>query len=215
MPDSLIKLDGSSPGYPARLRAKNLVDRYPELTLVGDPKLLDRPLLGLLCSVRCPGRIILGAYDLARSLRDDAVPTVGGFHSPMEQECLDLMLRGSQPVVICPARSIQGMRIPAAWRGGIEAGRVLVVSPFDNPARRVTKALAWERNRFTAALAVEVMVLYADPGGRVEQLCRELATGGAAVWTPDLPENAGAVQAGARPTSLETFARDWRVRNPA
>ena len=30
------------------------------------------------------------------------VPMIGGFHTPMEQECLEVLLRGQQPVVICP-----------------------------------------------------------------------------------------------------------------
>jgi hypothetical protein len=34
------------------------------------------------------------------------VPVIGGFLSPMEQECLALLLRGTQPIIICPA---QGM----------------------------------------------------------------------------------------------------------
>jgi hypothetical protein len=54
-------------------------------------------------------------------LRGAGIPIIGGFHSPMEKECLDLLLRGQQPIVICPARSIQGMRIcgfpqPGDWR---------------------------------------------------------------------------------------------------
>lgn len=215
MPDPLIRLDGSAPGYPSRLRSQGLAERYPSLAVVGDPRLLDQPLLGLLCSMRCPGRVILSAYDLARALRDAAVPVVGGFHSRMEKECLELLLRGAQPVVICPARSIERIRIPPPWRKGIEAGRVLVVSPFDDPARRVSSTFAARRNRFVVALAQEVMVLHANPGGRIEGLCRELATAGTCFWTLDLPENAAALQAGARPTSLERFATEWHSRNPS
>ncbi len=215
MPRAMINLDVTSQWYPPRLRDKGLSERYPSLAVAGDARLLDQPLLGLLCSMRCPGRVILAAYELARSLRGAAVAVVGGFHSPMEKECLDLLLRGAQPVVICPARSIGPMRIPPPWVEGIKAGRVLVVSPFDEPARRVTSDLAARRNQFVAALAQEVMVLHANPGGRIEGLCHELATAGAPVWTLDLPENAAALQAGALPTTLERFAPEWRTRNPS
>lgn len=213
MPGSTNELDESTTGYPKRLRDKGLAERYPSLWVSGDASLLDRPLLGLLCSMRCPGQIILQTYDLARALRDAAVPVIGGFHSPMEKECLDLLLRGTQPVVICPARSLDRMRVPAAWRSGIDARRVLVISPFDGGHRRATAALAQERNRLVGALAKEVVVLHANPGGRIDRLCRELVTGGGRVWTLDLPENAAAVQAGARPTTFAEFARDWGTRN--
>ena len=89
---------------------------------------------------------------------------------------------------------------------------MLVVSPFDGPARRATTVIAEQRNRFVSALAQELLVLHANPGGRVECLCREAAAADALVWTLDLPENAAAIEAGARPTSLDQFARHWRSR---
>ena len=55
---------------------------------------------------------------------------IGGFHSPMEKECLDLLLRGSRPIIICPARSIDRMRIPKPWKAPLADGRLLVMSPF-------------------------------------------------------------------------------------
>jgi len=48
--------------------------------------------------------------------RDDGVTVISGFHTPVEKECLRILLRGSQPVIICPARSIEGMRIPPTWK---------------------------------------------------------------------------------------------------
>lgn len=208
-----IKLNESASGYPASLREKCLAGRYPDLWAIGNASLLDRPLLGLLCSVRCPGQIILRTYDLARSLRDAGVSVIGGFHSPMERECLDLLLRGTQPVVICPSRSLDRIRLPRTWQTGIDGQRVLVVSPFVSVHRRTTAALAQERNRLVGALAKEVMVLHANPGGQIDQLCRELVAGGCTVWTLDLAENAVAAQAGAQPITPAQFAQDWRDRN--
>jgi len=37
-----------------------------------------------------------------------ACQVVSGFHALMEKECLDLLLRGTQPIVICPLASIEG-----------------------------------------------------------------------------------------------------------
>ena len=144
-------LESSSTAFPVALRNGDC----ERLWAIGDLGILPRPLLGLFCSKRCPGEIILLAYDIARALRDARVPVIGGFHSPMEKECLELLLRGTQPLVVCPARGIEDMRVPAAWRKPIDEGRLLIVSPFDPHRKRVDAPLAERRNRFVAALAAK------------------------------------------------------------
>ena len=62
-----IKLDDSAIDYPARLRGPEHRERYPSLWVLGDARLLDHQLLGVLCSARCPGRVIVRTYDLARA----------------------------------------------------------------------------------------------------------------------------------------------------
>jgi predicted Rossmann fold nucleotide-binding protein DprA/Smf involved in DNA uptake len=208
-----IKLDHSDIDYPARLRGRDLRERYPSLWVTGDARLLNRQLLGVLCSTRCPGEVILRTYDLARALRAAAVPVVGGFHSPMEKESLELLLRGTQPVVVCPARSLDRMRVPATWRSGVHARRVLIVSPFTNFHRRVTANLAEERNNLVAALAKEIVVLHANAGGRIDRLSRTAMANGNTVWTLDLPDNADLIRAGAQASTPEALAEAWRARN--
>jgi predicted Rossmann fold nucleotide-binding protein DprA/Smf involved in DNA uptake len=211
MPDDAFRLESSASDYPARLRGVSLDERYPNLWMIGDPHLLSQPLLGLLCSTRCPGQVILRTYDLARSLRDAGVPVVSGFQSPMEKECLELLLRGKQPVVICPARSIDCMRVPASWRVGIDAKRVLVISPFSKVRRRVTADLAEERNHLVSVLASAVVLLHATPGGRLDRLCKQLIAKNVTVWTLDLADNSAMIQAGARPATAEALIERCRA----
>ncbi len=119
-----------------------------EIRTLGDASILTVHPAGFFCSVRCPGNVILRTYDLIRALRDAGIPVIGGFQSPMEKECLGLLLRGQQPVAVCPARSIERMRIPGPWRAPLEEGRLLVASPFEAQHRRPTAALSEARNRF-------------------------------------------------------------------
>ena len=114
--------------------------------LPGPPR---RPTLGLLCSVQCPGSIILKLYDLIRALRDAGIVVMGGFQSPMERECLNLLLRGSQPVIVCTARVRQ--TLPTAWKAPIAEGRLHLVSPPGATAARTTAAMAERRNAFVAS----------------------------------------------------------------
>lgn len=126
--------------------------------------------VGLFCSVRCPGDTILGAYDTARRLRDEGVTVISGFHSPVEKECLRILLRGKQPIIICLARALEKIRLPVEWRGAVEAGRLLLLSPFENRPRRPTTESAQRRNEIVAALSDEVLIIHAESGGSVARI---------------------------------------------
>ncbi len=102
----------------------------PQIKSKGTARLLNEPPTALFCSQRCPGDLTLKTYDIARAMRDAGVPVIGGFQTPMEKECLRLLLRGSQPVVVCPAHGIDSMRVPRDWSSALEEGWLLLLSPF-------------------------------------------------------------------------------------
>ena len=173
------------------------VELLPEVNSNGNLGLLDEPLTALFCSSRCPGDLILKTYDLARAMRDASVPVIGGFQTPMERECLRLLLRGTQPVVVCPARGIDNMRIPRDWRPALDNGRLLVLSPFPSTARRPTVELAAQRNDLVADLAQRVFIAHAAPGSKTEAFASKLATAGKSLLTLDSPANSNLVAVGA------------------
>jgi hypothetical protein len=65
---------------------------------LGDGALLGRRKVALICSQKCPGDVILKTYDFARLVRDLGIAIVSGFHSPIERDCLSILLRGPGPV---------------------------------------------------------------------------------------------------------------------
>jgi predicted Rossmann fold nucleotide-binding protein DprA/Smf involved in DNA uptake len=196
MATHVTQIDSTSSAFPAALRNGTLLGPVPRLWAIGNLGMLDRRLLGFFCSTRCPGNVILRTYDLALALREAGVPVIGGFHSPMEQECLDVLLRGQQPMVICPARNIERLRPPAAWQKPLAEGRLLVLSAFEAKYRRPTTELAEHRNRIVAILADDVFVAHAAVGSRTERLCTELLEQGKRLYTLDLAENAHLLQRG-------------------
>lgn len=202
---TLLHLDPADTGYPASLHRVPRQDTLPRVTAIGNVDILQQQTLALFCSVKCPGRLILQTYDLAQALREAGVVVIGGFHSPMEQECLRLLLRGKQPIVVCPARSIETLRLPVEWRPALATGRLLVLSPFDARLRRQTAELAQRRNRFVAALADEVFIAYAAPGSRSEAFAREMTVAGKPLLTLDAPENAALLALGARAVRPASF----------
>jgi len=108
---------------------------------------------------------------LARVLRDAGVAAIGGFHSPIEKDCLDLLLRGTQPIIVCPARSIENMRIRKEYRKSLDKGKLLFLSPFNKDQRRPTVKTSTSRNLLVAALSSVAFVAHAGPGSKTEEFC--------------------------------------------
>ena len=171
----------SDAAWPERLAMRVGESAPPTLYTVGPLALLAAPRTALFCSARAPGDAILRAHDAARRLRDEAVTVISGFHSPLEKECLRILLRGRQPIIICPARAIGGMRIGGELRPAFGAGRLLFLSPFTTPSRRVTRDSARRRNELVAALADEAFIAHITPGGETERLAEMLRGWGAPV----------------------------------
>ncbi|MDE2998541.1 MAG: hypothetical protein OXU79_05610 [Gemmatimonadota bacterium] len=182
------------------------------VALLGDPAILEGRLIGFFCSVRCPGDVILKTFDLARSLRDAGVTVVGGFQSPMEREFLDLLLRGSVRVAVCPARGLGRMRILAVWKQPLNDGRLMFLSFFDDRVRRPTAATAAERNARVAALSDIILIAHAESGGKTEALCREATGAGKTVFALASDDNAHLFRIGARPVDADhpkVMIQDW------
>ena len=156
------------------------------LHTLGPATLLVAPKTALFCSARSPGAAILRAHDAARHLRDEGVTVISGFHSPLEKECLRILLRGTQPILICLARAMPKTPVLGECRSAFEDGRILFLSPFETTPRRVTRASAIRRNDIVAALADEVFIANVTPGGETERLRARLQTWGVSlIATPD------------------------------
>lgn len=140
------------------------------IAAVGNLDILQTRKLALFCSAKCPGDTILRAYDTARKFRDDGVTVVSGFHSSVEKECLRILLRGSQPIIACPARSLETMRLVSDWKRAMADGRLLILSIATSQQHRPTASLAAHRNEFVAALSDEVCFAHITPGGQMERL---------------------------------------------
>lgn len=172
---------------------------------IGSERLLGSSKLALLCSRACPGSVILATLDAVRSLCESPWVIVSGFQSPTEKECLELLLRAEHPVIVCPARSVVGMRLSPAWRAALAAGRMLVTSPFDENLRRATATLAEERNRFVVSLSDAVFIPHAAHDGSLDRLCRTQLTSRTRVWTIDDESNGSLFAIGALPFSVSSL----------
>ncbi len=152
-------------------------------------------------------------------LRDKGIVVIGGFHSPMERECLDLLLRGNQPVILCAAKGLNRMKLGKPARTALKEDRLLVLSPFDQTIRRTTAARAIIRNNLVAAMSEAMLIPHATTGGKIWQTARQSIETGHPVFTFDDEANTGLKDMGAKayPTDIvcEKISRHFdRIKTP-
>jgi hypothetical protein len=84
------------PRYPS-LPIKYLGDNAPKVvTAIGNFDILQNKTLAVSSSVKCPGNIILKTYDIMKQLREKGITVISGFHSPMECECFNILVKGNR-----------------------------------------------------------------------------------------------------------------------
>lgn len=184
--------------YPTALHDRLGSNAPARLYAMGDISILQQRLLGLVCSIHCPGSVVIKTLDAARALRDAGIAAIGGFHSPMESECLDILLRGHQPMIFCPARSVMGLRLTPEARQALKDDRLLIISPFSETVRRTTAAQAVRRNNLVATLADAVWAPYAVSGGKTWNIVHSALKRSQPVFTFDVDDNAALLDSGAR-----------------
>jgi predicted Rossmann fold nucleotide-binding protein DprA/Smf involved in DNA uptake len=185
------------PDYPPGLKTCIAFKTAPTLTVIGNLSLLQKPAIGsavpeviaLFCSIKCPGDLILKTYDLAQALRDTEIPIISGFHTPIERDCLKILLRGTQPIIHCPARSLHTIRLSLEQKQAIGENRLLLISPFSASYPRATAELAEKRNELIGAIAHTIFIAYAAPNSKTLAFAQSLIAAGKAVVTFDSSSN--------------------------
>lgn len=171
-----------------------------DVQIIGDPTILDRPLLGLFCSQKCPGELILKAYDLAKELRDRGETVISGFHSPIEKDMLAILLRGSQPIILCAARCLEHYRVSKDIAQGIADGRLAILAPaFKNSQIRISREAVSKRNELILRISSRILIVYAEPGGSVDRLCLKQLHSGHLVFAIASPKNDHLFPLGVKP----------------
>jgi hypothetical protein len=76
MKEIVAVLTPRSADFPAILSKATERTKASRFWAIGDLEILSNPLLGLLCSIRGLGRVIVQTCDLARALRDAGIPVI-------------------------------------------------------------------------------------------------------------------------------------------
>ncbi len=124
---------------------------------LGNTSLLERKKIGYFASSKIASLSVLPTLDWAAEVaqRDD-IAVVSGFHSKMEREVLDFLLRGKCGIICVLARSIY-KKIPDIYRESYNAGRVLFIAPFKTSATMTSRNLCQQRNEYVASTSDELV----------------------------------------------------------
>lgn len=163
---------------PAACTKRFLPEFTGRIVAAGNTNLLAEPLLGLVSSRGCPGRVLLETLDRVPQWVKGGRVIISGFHSPLEQQVLRSTLRRRGRVVKVLARSIslrRGYHANPLEREALDKGKMLVISACAPAVTRTTRATALERNRLVLALATESVVPFAAPGSPLACLAAEFA----------------------------------------
>ncbi len=124
---------------------------------LGNISLLDRRKIGYFASGTIASLSVLPTLDWATEVaRREDVAVVSGFHSKMEREVLDFLIRGKCGIICVLARSIY-KKIPEKYREAYNAGRVLFIAPFKTSATMTSRLLCQRRNEYAASISDELV----------------------------------------------------------
>jgi hypothetical protein len=142
------------------------------MEFLGKEEILNHYKTGFLCSRQCPAEVVLKSYYRAKKQRDEGNCVVCGNHSQIEKDVFEILLKGSQPLILVLARGVKS-RWERVIEQAVEQHRLLVISPFEKEIKRVTRDTAKIRNQRIIEMCDELVVGYATKGGQLEALLKE------------------------------------------
>lgn len=95
---------------------------------LGEPALLEQPATAFFSSRQCPGSAIRAAMDWTLEQAKTKRVVMSGFHSPLEQSVLKVLLQAHSPAIVVLARPVNGAKLPPDWLPAIDLGYLTLVS---------------------------------------------------------------------------------------
>ncbi len=124
---------------------------------LGNIALLDNHLIGFLAGRKIASLSVIPTLDWAlESAKNEDVSIVSGFHSQMEREVLDFLLKGKCGIICVLARSIY-KKVPPTFKEAYQANRVLFISPFQTNAIRADRQVCQHRNEYIASISDQLV----------------------------------------------------------
>ena len=139
---------------------------------IGDEKILSLNKTGFLCSRRISATCVLRSYDWALAQKKAGNCVIGGFHSKIEKDVLNFLIKGDQPLIIVLARGFYKHWQPEI-KARLDKGNLLIISPFNEAVTTVTPRTCLIRNNLIVELSDRIVIGYASPNGQLSKLIND------------------------------------------
>ena len=133
------------------------------------------------------------------------VSFVGGWHSPLEEEALRVLLAQEASIIFCVSKGLDRF-IPSIEVGSrVSQGQALLLTHCSPKAKRITRDASMRRNQLVVELAKALLILSAPEGSASLNLARSALRQGKTVHTLEHRLNKDLLIAGAVPATLDTI----------
>lgn len=179
---------------------------------VGNPEILNRPLLGILSARQIDPDLALESSLLLKQLASlDDFSFVGGWHSPLERQALRIVLRHEAPLVFCVAKALNRFVPSTEVEHRLKQGRALLLTHCTPKAKRISRGTSMRRNELILGLAKVLVVLSAPEGSASLKLARSALNLQKPVLTPVHPVNKTLLAIRALPATLANIQTALRL----
>ena len=204
MSTQIIEIQRGSPDYPKGLDPF-FEKEPPRLWYVGEPSILNNSLLGIVSARKIEPDLALKVSELLRQLPTLEVAFIGGWHSPLEEEALRILLNQLVRIVFCVPKSLSRFVPSAEVADVISQRRGLLLSHCSPKAKRISRDASLRRNRLIAGLSRGMVVLSAPPASASLKLAQLTIQLGKPVFAAVHRTNEELLRSGALPATLENI----------
>ncbi len=181
--------------------------RKPQtLWCVGDPAILNGKLLGIISARKIDPDLALKTSQLLKQLASlGNVSFISGWHSPLEEEALNILLSHPVQLIFCVPKSLNRFVPGLDIENRISQGRALLLTHCSYRAKRITRDASLRRNHLVAGVGKGLLVLSAPAGSFSLRLAQKVIDLGRPVFTPRHRMNEGLFSSGALPATIENI----------
>ena len=138
----------------------------------GNTDLLQCRKIGYFASGTRTSLSVLPTLDWATEVaKREELVIVSGFHSKMEREVLDILLKGRCGIICVLARPIY-KSVPEKFRDVFKQGRLLFISHNNSKSTMTSRQICQQRNEYVASVADELVFSSLTRESSLYPLCR-------------------------------------------
>jgi predicted Rossmann fold nucleotide-binding protein DprA/Smf involved in DNA uptake len=179
----------------------------PKLWYCGEVSLLKSQLLGVVSARAIEPDLALKTAELLEQLTPISLTFIGGWHSPLEEEALRVLLRAQARIVCCIAKSLERFVPSEDISSIVVGGRGLLLTHCSPRARRISRDASLKRNEVFLNLAKALLVLSAPPRSASAKLAEVALKLSKPVFAIEHRINEELLTSGAAPATFENISQ--------